>query len=456
MLKIGDKVSIAGLSGVHTVELIPDGEPYPLRVTKIRFTKFGEFRSNTGDVHLTLVERPDFKVGDKVRIKGDHELSVGILRPNNKPDRDKYPLMVFGKTFNSKGQMFIDEEPQLELVEEPFELHDKVTIKGFTEPFILQLNDLKGNEDYPFRARSSDGKSFGVTREGKTDISVDIVLIDRPSKLSVMKVVDGVEVLDVGNYRLHYKSDLLCERVKKSKFVELTIERGDDMLWGTCKIGDNLITTTGVSEEDLKTNMSKVIFDFEGLETFKYLTTWVEAIPKEDCEPTEAQLETFTKGMEHAEKLIKGVEVRSVLHPLDSALPIKCQVVEGGKLPTYAHDGDAGMDLYVRAYERADDEHIKYFLGIKLDLDEGYAAFIFPRSSVYKSEQILSNCVGVVDSGYKGEISAVFKKHTSTQFMVGDRACQMVIMPVPKVRLVEVEELRDSVRGSNGYGSSGK
>lgn len=443
----------------------------------------------------------EFKIGDKVKIGSDPVLTV-----EDNADKDiTRPLIIDGTPTTRDGRGEIGGKVILTLIERPefiFELHDKVTIKGFTEPFILQLNDLKGNEDYPFRARSSDGKSFGVTIDGKTDISVDIVLIDRPSKLSVTKVVDGVEVFDVGNYRLHYKSDLLYEKAKRGKFVELTIERGDDgAFWGSCKIGDNLITATGVSEEDLKTNMSKVIFDFEGV-FVEFRTTWVEAIPKEDCEPTEAQLETFTKGTElksplwdairerlankaeplmqissenyerfgfsepelfmsdeDRKKLVKNVRER--LYPSggpvhDSALPVKCQVVEGGKLPTYAHEGDAGMDLYVRAYERADDEHIKYFLGIKLDLDEGYAAFIFPRSSVYKSEQILSNCVGVVDSGYKGEISAVFKKHTSTQFVVGDRACQMVIMPVPKVRLVEVEELRDSQRGEKGYGSSGK
>ena len=167
--------------------------------------------------------------------------------------------------------------------------------------------------------------------------------------------------------------------------------------------------------------------------------------PLDLTEVSESQLETFTKGSESS--------VEQLMEDL-TTLPIRCQVVEGGKLPTYAHDGDAGMDLYVREVEALENNLYKYQLGIKLDLEEGYAAFIYPRSSAYKTAHLMTNCVGVIDSGYKGEISAVMA--CRTPYEVGDRACQMVIMPVPKVKLIEVKELRDSSRGSNGYGSTGK
>jgi len=82
---------------------------------------------------------------------------------------------------------------------------------------------------------------------------------------------------------------------------------------------------------------------------------------------------------------------------------------------------------------------------------------VFPRSSVYKTELLLTNCVGVIDSDYRGEITAVFAKGAKDKaYNTGDRIMQLVIMPVPAVEFVEAEELTQTERGTGGYGSTGR
>ena len=129
-------------------------------------------------------------------------------------------------------------------------------------------------------------------------------------------------------------------------------------------------------------------------------------------------------------------------------------------IPRYAKSGDAGMDLTVTSAERAPDNTIKWIVkfGIAMEIPEGYVGLIFPRSSIHKTHCRLSNCVGVIDSGYRGEISAVFDvPHPSLNvYEEGDRAAQIIIMPYPQVEFEEVEELSSTERGSGGYGSTGK
>ena len=88
-------------------------------------------------------------------------------------------------------------------------------------------------------------------------------------------------------------------------------------------------------------------------------------------------------------------------------------------LPKYAKPGDAGMDLTVTKMETLDNYHVKYYFGIAIEIPNGYVGLIFPRSSIYKQGQLLSNSVGVVDSGYRGEICAVFThvKNNSRQII---------------------------------------
>lgn len=126
-------------------------------------------------------------------------------------------------------------------------------------------------------------------------------------------------------------------------------------------------------------------------------------------------------------------------------------------VPSYAKEGDAGLDLTATSKEDLGDGLTKYGFGLALEIPKGYAGFLFPRSSSYKRGQQLTNCVGVIDSGYRGEVSAIFNQYKSsdTTFKVGERIAQLVIMPVPYVNLIPVQKLSKSDRGTGGYGSTG-
>lgn len=125
-------------------------------------------------------------------------------------------------------------------------------------------------------------------------------------------------------------------------------------------------------------------------------------------------------------------------------------------IPSYAKDGDAGLDLTAVSKEQIDNEHIKYGFGIAMEIPKGHVGLIFPRSSCYKRRQLLSNAVGVIDSGYRGEISAVMIGTTDESYDVRDRIAQMIILPYLQIEFEEVDELSDSERGTGGYGSTGK
>ena len=127
------------------------------------------------------------------------------------------------------------------------------------------------------------------------------------------------------------------------------------------------------------------------------------------------------------------------------------------KIPKYAKKGDAGMDLTCVDWEAVGEDHVKYDFGISIEIPEGHVGLIFPRSSVYKHNQILSNSVGVVDSGYRGSLSAVmFTQDAFSQYKKGDRCAQLIIMPFPKIEFEESTDLSETERGAGGYGSTGK
>lgn len=143
-------------------------------------------------------------------------------------------------------------------------------------------------------------------------------------------------------------------------------------------------------------------------------------------------------------------------------------------IPSYSKPGDAGMDIVAINRDFDDYGNVIYGTGIAMEIPEGYVGLIFPRSSICKYDLSLTNCVGVIDSGYRGEIKAVFKpnnyfcddpqeyrdaishKEIAEMYNIGDKICQIVIMPYPKIEFEEVEDLTDSERGDGGYGSTGK
>lgn len=125
-------------------------------------------------------------------------------------------------------------------------------------------------------------------------------------------------------------------------------------------------------------------------------------------------------------------------------------------LPKQMHIGDAGFDLTSTSCRIDKDHHLAevHGTGLAFEIPEGYAMFIFPRSSAYKNQALMSNCVGVIDSNYRGEVHVIFSK--PTDYIVGDRIAQAVILPYPEVVYEEVDELSESNRGTNGLGSTGK
>jgi dUTP pyrophosphatase len=134
---------------------------------------------------------------------------------------------------------------------------------------------------------------------------------------------------------------------------------------------------------------------------------------------------------------------------------------ENAVIPSYSKPGDAGMDLTITSIISETTTDVTYGFGIALEIPKNYVGLVFPRSSVRKYDLSLTNCVGVIDSGYRGEIQATFKKtnwlkgDSSDKYVVGDRGAQIIILPYPQVFMVESDELSDTERGTGGFGSTG-
>jgi dUTP pyrophosphatase len=139
------------------------------------------------------------------------------------------------------------------------------------------------------------------------------------------------------------------------------------------------------------------------------------------------------------------------------------------QIPSYAKDGDAGMDVIATSVISDTPEQITYGLGIALEIPNGFVGLVFPRSSIRKTGLQLSNSVGVIDSGYRGELQATFNKifgsegfydetkmQTNEFYKVGDRVAQIMIIPHPPIEFEEADELSDTERGEGGFGSTGK
>jgi dUTP pyrophosphatase len=131
-------------------------------------------------------------------------------------------------------------------------------------------------------------------------------------------------------------------------------------------------------------------------------------------------------------------------------------------IPKYAKESDAGLDLVATSIISNTPTQITYGLGIALEIPEGFVGLVFPRSSIRNTDLQLSNSVGVIDSGYRGELQATFnRKRVMAEeggflYDIGDRVCQIIIVPHPIIQIVEVNELSESSRGIGGFGSTGK
>lgn len=130
---------------------------------------------------------------------------------------------------------------------------------------------------------------------------------------------------------------------------------------------------------------------------------------------------------------------------------------ETAQIPTKAHETDAGFDLRATECIRVG-ELLHVRTGIAVSIPHGYAGLLFPRSSIYKTGYSLANSVGVIDSDYRGEICINMYQITGgrADYAAGDKVCQLIIIPIPKIEFEEVEELDETERGNGGFGSTGR
>lgn len=207
------------------------------------------------------------------------------------------------------------------------------------------------------------------------------------------------------------------------------------------------------------------------------------------------ELNEIIEKVKTLENLVNNVEVK-----------IK-KLKENAVVPKYAHYGDAGLDLVATSIEYSKDmDAFIYHTGIAVEIPVGYCILIFPRSSNRKTDAYMTNHVGVIDSGYRGEILVTFKlRDTSTSVVntiaffnhiadmsaidnvnnikdvanntkefinktitdnnfynsikpygIGDRIAQAIVVKYPTVTFTEVDELSESERGKGGHGSTGK
>ena len=128
-------------------------------------------------------------------------------------------------------------------------------------------------------------------------------------------------------------------------------------------------------------------------------------------------------------------------------------------LPSYAHKGDAGMDLFsIKDYILKPGERVFIETGLAFEIEEGYEIQIRPRSGLaLKYGLSIVNSPGTVDSGYRGPINIILINHGQETFTVnkGDKVAQAVLNKIEKAEIEEVSELSESQRGDGGFGSTG-
>lgn len=139
-------------------------------------------------------------------------------------------------------------------------------------------------------------------------------------------------------------------------------------------------------------------------------------------------------------------------------LPIQ-RLREEAVVPERAYTGDAGFDLAAcERVELAPGERALVGTGLAVAIPEGHAGFVQPRSGLAARHGLtIVNSPGLVDSGYRGELRVVLLNTDPSQSFVvepGMRIAQLVVLPIPEVELVEVDELPASERGVRGFGSS--
>lgn len=141
------------------------------------------------------------------------------------------------------------------------------------------------------------------------------------------------------------------------------------------------------------------------------------------------------------------------------------KLIPSAVVPVKSTQGSAGFDLVATSKNAPWGSqpdcwpNVEYGTGLAVEIPYGHVGLIFPRSSIHKKRMTLTNSVGVIDSDYRGEIKFFFKSEAGNrverEYEVGERIGQLVIMPIPEVKFVEVSELSETKRGDGGFGSTG-
>lgn len=196
---------------------------------------------------------------------------------------------------------------------------------------------------------------------------------------------------------------------------------------------------------------------------------------KAEAQSSVGALKEFVNTIVYGDKIITGNKrkvvdtvVEKIFNIFDTAfnkyhsyaieLPIMLE--EGAQVPIYAHDSDACADMY----SMEDIEIPAHFksvpvkTGVHIQLPEGWVAMLFPRSSIgAKTPLRLSNSAGIIDSGYRGEVRALYDNIGDEPYQIhkGDRIAQMLVMPSYRFKANVVDSLENSDRGEGGFGSTG-
>ena len=143
-------------------------------------------------------------------------------------------------------------------------------------------------------------------------------------------------------------------------------------------------------------------------------------------------------------------------------MTVELEIINDGEQPTpsYAHPGDAGLDLRSnQSISVGDGLIVAVDTGLRITVPEGFVGLIHPRSGLSSKGIGVANSPGTIDSGYRGPLKVLMHNFSGGLYDIqaGDRIAQLVIVPIPTVKIVEVRKFteEETVRGTGGFGSSG-
>ena len=184
---------------------------------------------------------------------------------------------------------------------------------------------------------------------------------------------------------------------------------------------------------------------------------------KKSCEDAAENLLNHEPALSYYRGKAKAFsEVLGFLELIDKMKVRIKKLNDNAVMPTKAHATDAGFDLYCTSTEvNWGTRKLTCHTGLAFEIPDGYVGIIFPRSSVSNKPLMMAYSVGVIDSGYRGEVTAKFNitgmnEIYANNYQVGDKIAQMIIIPYPEIEFEETDSLSESDRGTGGYGTTGR